>query len=239
MSTLLLVRHGQASLGAADYDVLSPLGVVQAGRVGAHLARMIAAPTAIYHGPLVRQRDTAIHLVAAARAAGVDFPDPVLAAGLEEYPALAILQRNLPALAADPELAPFIAALQQHARGTLEHRRAFEHAFQRVMRRWHDGRIEDAELEPHAAFQARVERTIRDIFAAHGRGATIVATTSAGPIGVALKLGLGTDSWSGLQASFVVANASITELKSRGDAPTLTSFNALPHLHDRSEITLR
>lgn len=239
MSTLLLVRHGQASLGAADYDVLSPLGVVQAGRVGAHLARMIAVPTAIYHGPLVRQRDTATHLVAAARAAGAAFPDPVLAPGLDEYPALAILQRNAARFAVDPELGPFMAALTKHERGSQDHRRAFERAFQLVMRRWHDDSIGDPELEPHAAFQARVERTIHEMFAAHGRGATIVATTSAGPIGVALKLGLATDSWTGLKASFAVANASLTELKSRGDAPTLISFNALPHLHDRSEITLR
>jgi broad specificity phosphatase PhoE len=239
VSTLLLVRHGQASLGAADYDVLSPLGVVQAGRVGAHFARMIAVPTAIYSGPLRRQRDTAAHLVAAARAAGQPFPDPTIVAGLDEYPAIAIMQRNLPRLAADPDLAPFFDALQRHERGTLEHRRAFESAFQGVMRHWHDARIDDPELEPHAAFQARVERTIHELLATHGRGATIIAVTSAGPIGVALKLGLGADSWTGLKASFVVANASITELKSRGEAPTLTAFNALPHLHDRSELSLR
>jgi broad specificity phosphatase PhoE len=240
VSTLLLIRHGQASLGAADYDVLSPLGVVQAGRVGAHLARMIAVPDAIYSGPLKRQRDTATHLVAAARAAGVDFPDPTILPGLDEYPALAIMQRHLQRFVADdPALAPFIEDLNRHERGSREHRRAFEAAFQRVMRHWHDDRVVDPEVETHAAFQARVERTIHDLFERHGRGATIVCTTSAGPVGVGLKLGLGADPWTGLRASFVVANASITELKSRGDAPTLTMFNALPHLHDRGEITLR
>lgn len=241
MSTLLLVRHGQASLGAADYDVLSPLGIVQSGRVGAHLARMIAVPTAIYCGPLRRQRDTAAHLVAAARAAGVDFPEPIVAPGLDEYPAIAVMQRHLQRLAeTDPELAPHVGILTRHdQKGSQEHRRAFEFAFQRIMRQWHDDSLGDATLEPHAEFQARVERTLRELFAAHGRGATIVATTSAGPIGVALKLGLGTDSWTGLKASFVVANASISELKSRGGEPTLTAFNALPHLQDRGEISLR
>lgn len=241
MSTLLLVRHGQASLGAPDYDVLSPLGIVQAGRVGDYLARMITVPTAIYCGPLVRQRDTATHMVTAARAAGASFPDPVVLPGLEEYPAIAIMQRHLQRLTErDPELAPHVGSLTQHERGSVEHRRAFELAFTRIMRTWHDARLdEDPEIESHAAFQSRVEHTIRGMFAAHGRGATILAVTSAGPIGVALKLGLGTDSWSGLKASFVVANASLTELKSRGDEPTLTSFNALPHFQDRSELSLR
>ena len=34
MSLLLLVRHGQASWGAADYDDLSPLGVEQSALLG-------------------------------------------------------------------------------------------------------------------------------------------------------------------------------------------------------------
>ena len=35
MGVVLLVRHGQASFGAADYDVLSPLGERQAAATGA------------------------------------------------------------------------------------------------------------------------------------------------------------------------------------------------------------
>jgi broad specificity phosphatase PhoE len=240
VSTLLLIRHGQASLGAADYDVLSPLGIVQSGRVGDYLARMIATPTAIYHGPLRRQRDTAAHIITAARAAGVDYPAPQGLPGLDEYPAIAVMQRHLRRLADDDaDLQSHLDGLLTHERGSRDHRRAFEAAFQTVMRHWHDDRLGDPEIEAHAVFQARVERTLLDLLATHGRGATILAVTSAGVIGVALKLGLLADSWTGLKASFVIANASLTELKSRGDSPTLTMFNALPHLHDRSEISLR
>ena len=38
MSVLLLVRHGQASWGSADYDVLSDLGHEQSRLLGKHLA---------------------------------------------------------------------------------------------------------------------------------------------------------------------------------------------------------
>jgi len=34
MGTLYLVRHGQASFGAANYDQLSPLGQQQCGQLG-------------------------------------------------------------------------------------------------------------------------------------------------------------------------------------------------------------
>lgn len=57
MSALLLVRHGQASFGAADYDVLSPLGHRQAGLLGDRLAALEVAR--LVSGTLLRQQDTA------------------------------------------------------------------------------------------------------------------------------------------------------------------------------------
>lgn len=58
MSTLLLVRHGQASLGAARYDALSPLGEEQAEATGRHLASVWAPPTRVLCGPRDRHRGT-------------------------------------------------------------------------------------------------------------------------------------------------------------------------------------
>ena len=45
MGQLLLVRHGQASFGAEDYDVLSETGWEQGRRLGAHLVRAGVRPT--------------------------------------------------------------------------------------------------------------------------------------------------------------------------------------------------
>lgn len=238
MTTLLLIRHGQASLGAADYDVLSPLGILQAQRLGEHLAAMLDPPDLIVSGPRRRQRDTAAHLVAAARARGAAFPDPEQRPEFDEYPALEVVQGHLQRLAAeDPELAAHTQELLVHPPGSREHRRAFEGVFQRMMRHWHDERITAPALETSAVFQARVLDGLRPLLAARGR--TILVVTSAGPCGVGLRLGLGLDPWAALEASFVVRNSAITELQARGGPPSLTMFNALPHLHTRAEITLR
>ncbi|MBA3548683.1 MAG: histidine phosphatase family protein [Nannocystis sp.] len=238
MTTLLLIRHGQASLGAADYDVLSPLGIVQAQRLGDYLAGMIDPPDQIISGPRRRQRDTASHLVAAARARGADFPDPGERPEFDEYPALEVVQGHLQRLAAeDPELAAHTQEALEHPPGSHPHRRAFEGIFQRMMRHWHDERVVDPELETNHAFQARVQRGLESLLG--GRGQTTLVVTSAGPCGVGLRLGLGLDPWAALQASFVVSNSSITELRSRGGPPSLTMFNALPHLRAPGEITLR
>ncbi len=237
MSSLLLIRHGQASLGAADYDVLSPLGVTQARRLGDHLGDMLR-PDLIVTGPRVRQRDTAAHMIAAARARGADFPDALVRDEFDEYPALEIMQRHLQRLAAaDAELAGHVADLARHPAGSRDQRRAFEAAFQRMMKSWHDGHLEDPGIEAATAFADRVEAGLRELLAPRGR--TVLVVSSAGPVGIGLRLGLGLDLWSGLKASFVVHNSSVSELKTRGGEPMLSMFNALPHLRDPAEITLR
>jgi hypothetical protein len=42
-----------------------------------------------------------------------------------------------------------------------------------------------------------------------------------------------------MRATFVVHNASITELKHRPGELTLTAFNGVPHLDDPALVTLR
>lgn len=69
---IFVVRHGQASARSQDYDVLSPLGTAQAARLGERFARGGVRFDAVFCGPRRRHRDTARHLVDAARAAGAD-----------------------------------------------------------------------------------------------------------------------------------------------------------------------
>lgn len=59
MPVVLLVRHGQASFGADDYDVLSPVGHEQAAVVGAEVARRGLTDPLLVTGTLRRQRETA------------------------------------------------------------------------------------------------------------------------------------------------------------------------------------
>ncbi|MFI7585683.1 histidine phosphatase family protein [Spongisporangium articulatum] len=65
MPALLLVRHGQASFGSANYDVLSENGHRQAALVGAALRDRVN-PEVVVAGSLQRQQKTAAELVSAA-----------------------------------------------------------------------------------------------------------------------------------------------------------------------------
>ncbi|MEY9929657.1 broad specificity phosphatase PhoE [Catenulispora sp. GP43] len=66
MPVIHLVRHGQASADAADYDVLSALGDRQARVAGTEFARRGLRDPFVVCGTLDRQRDTADALIAAA-----------------------------------------------------------------------------------------------------------------------------------------------------------------------------
>ena len=59
MSVLVLVRHGQASFSADDYDRLSPAGEAQARRLGDYWTRQAEVFDEVYVGPRRRQQQTA------------------------------------------------------------------------------------------------------------------------------------------------------------------------------------
>ncbi|MBY8968187.1 histidine phosphatase family protein, partial [Algiphilus sp. NNCM1] len=59
MGSIYLIRHGQASFGADDYDVLSPVGVEQAQVLGRHLADIGLTFDRCVSGDLRRQQHTA------------------------------------------------------------------------------------------------------------------------------------------------------------------------------------
>ena len=58
MAKIYLVRHGQASFGAADYDQLSPLGAQQCELLGQHWRAMGLRFDAVWMGSLKRHRQS-------------------------------------------------------------------------------------------------------------------------------------------------------------------------------------
>src|SRR5689334_5584389 len=58
MSELFLIRHGQASFGAADYDELSELGHRQARWLGEYFREREIVPQYVVTGTLKRHRQT-------------------------------------------------------------------------------------------------------------------------------------------------------------------------------------
>jgi broad specificity phosphatase PhoE len=235
----MLVRHGQASYGAADYDRLSDRGIEQARALGRRWAESRLAPTAIYHGPMKRQRDTAAIARQSARDAGHSLPDPVELPALAEYPAFELLARFLPGyIQKHPEL----ARLADGTMTTADRHALIDRGFGLVIDAWCNDQLDCGDLETFGGFIERVRGGLAQMVAAHAEsGARVVAVTSGGPIGVSLKLALGLDAAATMRHWQLVRNASITELLWRAHAPdqlSLLAFNHIDHLDDEM-ITFR
>ncbi len=87
MGTLYLVRHGQASFGADDYDVLSDLGYRQALRLGEYFKYKGIRFDAAFTGTLQRQVKTFEGICA-----GAGLPlQATQFAGLNEYDSQAVI----------------------------------------------------------------------------------------------------------------------------------------------------
>jgi broad specificity phosphatase PhoE len=99
MGTLYLVRHGQASFGADNYDMLSALGQRQAERLGQYLRERDVRFEAAITGTLERQRQTHAGIC---RGLGEQLPALELPA-LNEYDSHALIAAVHPEPLARPD----------------------------------------------------------------------------------------------------------------------------------------
>jgi broad specificity phosphatase PhoE len=90
MGTLYLVRHGQASFGAADYDNLSPLGCRQSQRLGEYFAHKGLHFEAVITGTLKRHAQTWEGIAQGASLSQT----PLLWPGLNEYDSEAVIKTS-------------------------------------------------------------------------------------------------------------------------------------------------
>ncbi len=219
MSTLYLIRHGQASFGQSDYDRLSPLGKKQARIVARHLCRLGAVFDAAYAGPLRRQQQTAAAMAGAYAIKRQTFPPLQTQAELEEYDA-AGLWRHLrqSVLASHPELAADRERLHRDPR-------AFQRLFSRIIQSWVAGDHPAAQIESWKAFGQRVRRGLRRIMRREGAGKHVAVVTSAGPVALAVQMAAAVPDDRCADLSWQILNASITRFRYRAERFTLAGFN--------------
>lgn len=243
MAQLVVVRHGQASLFAADYDVLSDRGIEQATRLGAHLRITGMRFAAAFTGPARRQRDTA-------RWAGGDeppWPELVVVPELDEHDSFAMISHVVPQLQSDPEIGPLAARFSSRPSGPESAEPAeagargatFQLLFEAVMKKWLRSELDAPELEAWPSFRERVQRGLEHALDGAEKGDKRIVFTSVGPIAVMLQHALGLDDVRAFETAWRIRNASITTFVVRGREVTLDSFNALPHLPDPAAWTFR
>ncbi len=223
MTQLLLVRHGQASFGAANYDALSPIGHEQARVLGRALAARGVRPTRVVRGAMVRHRETAEGLL---EGLGMDLPlevDP----GWDEFDFQHVIEVS-------PDTERLLADLGDAA----DQRAAFQEIFEIAVARWTGGAHDDTFHEPFPTFWTRVVDALGR--AGEGDDGPVVVVTSGGPIAIAAAHLLGADAEMWARLNKMAINTAVTKVISGRRGLTLSSYNEQGHLeHDRSLLTYR
>lgn len=221
MTTLYIIRHGQASFGAENYDKLSALGEEQATVTGQHLVRLGLRLDHAVAGDLSRQQVTARRALEAWDAPPAIETRPEF----NEYNADALFRAYLgPVLDEHPDLAA------QHDE-MMRQPRVFQRIFERVTHKWLADADHDAEpFEGWNAFRSRVVAGLARLRDDYDRRARIALFTSGGPVSVCVGESLGLAPEAIVQLNWVVNNCSITLLRSSRDGWRMTGFNNITHL---------
>jgi broad specificity phosphatase PhoE len=235
MSLLFLVRHGQASFDAEDYDQLSDRGVEQARQLGLYWVEQNLTFDHVYVGPRRRHRQTLEAVATVYRERGRNWPEPVELPELDEHFGYDVLTRSLPDLMQrDPAIREMRGKLRQDS-DTAQ--RDYLRLFQKVTRLWVRREINLPDLEAWHEFRDRVRRGLTKITDAAGSKKKVAAFSSGGPVAAAMGCALSLDDEKTLELSWVVRNAAYTEfLFSRGRFSLMT-FNAVPHLTNPHLLT--
>ncbi|MEM8548562.1 MAG: histidine phosphatase family protein, partial [Pseudomonadota bacterium] len=239
MSTLLVIRHGQARFLTEDYDRLSELGVGQARALGEAWVQAGIQPTHAFAGSLVRQQATATACAEAFAAAGLPFPPVECVPELNEYDGDRLVAELAPRLAGhDAEVRARMSELEGAAEGKARYR-AVHRLLETTMERW----IEDVP-EVEAAGLPRWQTFSDGVRAAllacqvPASGATVAVFTSGGPVGISVQSVLGAPEVAAAALNWRVINASVTKFTYSSDRISLDAFNTTAHL-DAEQVTYR
>jgi broad specificity phosphatase PhoE len=237
MTLLHLIRHGRASALDADYDKLHAMGEAQARLLGEHLARTGRLFDAVYVGPLKRQLDTLRLMREMAEPQGVRWPEAVVHPGLAEGPFELLYKSYLRAcLKTDRPLQERLAQMRSAA-DDGQRQVALEAMFDRMVALWRANAIAGEDLEPAAAFAARVARARDAIGDAVGFGRHVAVVTSNGVIGELLDGVVGREAESAATRHRFY-NTSVTLMELTAEGPRLQSRNTTEHITDLALLTL-
>ncbi|MBD8600700.1 MULTISPECIES: histidine phosphatase family protein [Pseudomonas] len=224
MGSIYLIRHGQASFGADDYDVLSPTGFRQSEILGAHLAQLGLNFDRCISGALFRQRHTAETVIAQLNAAGLVTPELETDIAFNEFNAEGVIRALLPAML-DEEPDAF-----EIMRDAANNRAEFQRLFAAIIRRWLVGDHDAAALQSWQAFVEQVEAGLSSILDSAGPSDRIAVFTSGGTITALLHLITQMPATQAFELNWHIVNTSLNHVKFREREVSLASFNSYAHL---------
>jgi broad specificity phosphatase PhoE len=221
MPVIYLIRHGQASFGAENYDALSEMGWQQSRVLGRHLVDQDLGAPRVVCGAMRRHRETAeaaLEELALPREWSID-------PGFNEYDHQRLLHVHWPE-------SQDRAALNRWMAEQAHPRRAFQARFEDALRRWQ--RNQDDYHETWPAFRERVLASLYSLANGLERGDNALVFSSGGAISVAIQHLLELDEEALITFNRGLVNTSVTRLLVNAGNLRLATLNE--HLHLSGEL---
>ncbi len=218
MTTLYLVRHGQASFKAANYDQLSELGYRQAAWLGEHFAARGIVFSRAVCGTLERQRQTArtvLDAMGASMPSGAPMP-AVEHPGWNEYSGDALYR------AYHGE-----GWEKERARGDV---REFYRTIKAALLDWSEEKLPGPLPETWREFGERVAAAMRAACEGLPADASVLAASSGGAISRGVAGMLQAPAQAAIELNLQFRNSAFCEIFVSPRSMRLVSFNCIPHL---------
>ena len=220
MASIYLIRHGQASFGAANYDQLSALGQRQADVTGEFCATVGLRFDAAYAGSLSRQRETGERVLASQES-------PIELKIDERFNEInndEQIEALLPALCENNKALAEIAAKEQLAS------KDYQKIIDAVFNAWVSPDCPAENIVSWPTYRDGAYAAVKDVMATVGAGKNTAIFTSGGTIATIVGLVLGVAHTGFYQFYEPVMNCSITRLIYSSERVSLSNFNDVSHL---------
>ncbi|CAM2990128.1 histidine phosphatase family protein [Acinetobacter celticus] len=216
MTTIYLIRHGQASFGAESYDKLSPNGELQAKVLGRYFDSILKETPYVVAGSMQRHQQTAT------LALNECFPEAeiITDSAWNEFNHQQVFAQYEPRFN-EPHLLKEDVAKEDNPRAYLA--KIFEGAIDR----WTGGDYHHEYEESWPDFKTRVETALQNLCdeLAKTKPRYAVVFTSGGVISVAAGKILGLSPNKTFALNWAITNSSMTTLRLVGNEPQLLSLN--------------
>lgn len=218
MGNIVLIRHGQASFGKANYDQLSELGQQQAQLLGECLRDAYPAVDVTVCGTMQRHAQTAEGCLT-----GMQLPTEwTTDAGFTEYDHEEVIVRYRPEY---EDKAVMLTDLSQ----SDNPRRAFQQLFAAAVQRWVNGEFDNEYTETWNTFCQRVTDALHRLHDRLENGQTAFVFTSGGVITAVAQQLLHTPNSHVFEINWTLVNAALTKLLYSDGKITLSTLNDYSH----------
>ena len=235
MSELLIVRHGQATVGVGNYDQLSERGWEQSRRLGAWLrAHHPEGFAHVVTGDMQRHKQTLEAIGEAYADAGQALCASRVHAALNEFDHDAVLTAFRKLKADHPAAGPL--SFDRNADP-----RALFRALRAGLLAWSEGALEAELEEGWTAFSDRVARGADELRAlpdSGASGAPTLVVTSGGVIAQLARRALDLTPAATVSLNLSIRNSALSEFRPIDDGMAVLSWNTLPHLAAREDRAL-